>query len=330
MMTKNIFSVLCLLGFMMAPATYAQDVDADTTEEVSTDKKKKKNGILSKVKKLKPKFAKLPKSADYLMICKLSAEDSGAEEMLETLADETAKLKSKKVALLILCEDDSAKKAARMMKTAKLKVPAVFTASLPDKVEDVSEYLPATSDTVTCVDMDGEVVFSGDASLAGSWQDAFEEMEAKKNWATLKVDEKKFPVAAALKAIETPTFGTFDTKADFFIYLFSASWCGPCKAIMPDIAGKHYPEMRKSKKPSVEIILIGKDQTPEGVGEYRDHYKAKFFAVHGKDPAVKQLPGYTEPNGIPHCIFVDKKGEVIHSGHGSAIGNWKNIVENAK
>lgn len=329
-MTKNIFSVLCLLGFMMAPATYAQDVDADTTEEVSSAKKNKKNNVLSKVKKLKPKFAKLPKSADYLMICNLSAEDSDAAEMLDTLADETSKLKSKKVALLILCEDESAKKAAKMMKTAKLKVPAVFTSSLPDKVEDVSEYLPDTSDTVTCVDMAGEVVFSGDASLAGSWQEAFEEKEAQKNWATLKVDEKRFPVAAALKAISTPTFGTFDTKADYFVYLFSASWCGPCKAIMPDIAGTHYTEMRKTKKPSVEIILVGLDSTPEGVGSYRDHYKAKFFAVHGKDPSVSQLPGYTSPNGIPFCIFVDKNGNVIHSGHGSAIANWKNIVENAK
>ena len=330
MMTKNIFSVLCLLSFMMAPATYAQDVDADTAEEVNSDKKNKKANVLSKARKLKPKFAKLPKSADYLLICKISAEDSDAEKMLETLSDETAKLKSRKVALLILCEDESAKKAAKMMKAARLKVPAVFTSSLPEKIEDASEYLPSTTDTITCVDMDGEVVFAGDASLAGSWQEAFEEKEAQKNWASVKIDEKRFPVAAALKAIESPTFGTFDTKADYFIYLLSASWCVPCKAIMPDIAGKHYPEMRKSKKPSVEIILIGKDQTPEGVGEYRDHYKAKFFAVYGKDPAVKQLPGYTEPRGIPHCIFVNKKGEVIHSGHGSTIENWKNIVENAK
>lgn len=333
-MTKNIFTVLCLLGFMTTPLVMAQDIDAgtetDATEEVSTEKKKKKSNVLSKIKKLKPKFAKLPKTAEHLMICKLSADASDAEEMLKTLADEASKLKSKKVALLVLCEDESAKKAAKMMKTAKLKVPAVFTASLPDSIDDVSEYLPATEDVITCVDMDGKVVFSGDSSLAGSWQEAFEEKEALKNWDTLKIDAKKYPVAAALKAISTPTFGVFDPKADYFIYLFSASWCGPCKAIMPDIAGKHYPEMRKTKKPNVEIVLLGMDQTPQGVGEYRDHYKAKFFAVHAMDPAVKQLPGYSAPNGIPACIILDKMGNVIHSGHGSAIANWKNIIENAK
>ena len=151
-----------------------------------------------------------------------------------------------------------------------------------------------------------------------------------KEWATMKIDENKYPVAAALRKVKTQTFGMFDPKADYYVFLFSASWCGPCKAIMPDIAGKVYPEMQKTKKPRVEIILLGMDQTPEGVGQYRDHYNAKFFAVHQKDPAVRQLPGYTSPGGIPHCIFVDKSGNKIHAGHGSALMNWKNIIENAK
>lgn len=326
-MTKNIFSVLCLLGMLVAPVTFAQDVSSDATEAVSTDKK---NNVLTKAKKLKPKFAKLPKSAEYLMICKLSAEDEGAEDMLKELSGETAKFKSKKVALLILCEDESSKKAAKLMKTAKLKVPAVFTANLPSSVDNVTDYLPETSDTITFVDMSGKALFSGDASLAATWQDELQRQEEMKEWATMEIDENKYPVAAALRKVKTQTFGMFDPKADYYVFLFSASWCGPCKAIMPDIAGKVYPEMQKTKKPRVEIILLGMDQTPEGVGQYRDHYNAKFFAVHQKDPAVHQLPGYTSPGGIPHCIFVDKSGNKIHAGHGSALMNWKNIIENAK
>lgn len=327
-MTKNIFTVLCLPGLLMAPVALAQDVDTETTEEVSTGSEK--SGILTKVRKLKPKFAKLPKSANYLMICKLSAEAKDAESMLKSLSGETAGLKKEKVALLVLCDDESAKKAAKMMKAAKLKVPTVFTANLPKDVEDVSEYLPDTPDTITFVDMKGDTVFSGDASLAESWKEELQQMEEMKAWDTLQIDEKKYPVAAALRKATTPTFGTFNPKADYFIYLFSASWCGPCKAIMPQIVGTAYPEMLKTKKPKVEIILLGMDQTPEGVGQYRDHYKAKFFAVHHKDPAVRKLPGFSSPGGIPHCIIVDKSGNQIHSGHGSTLLNWKNIIENAK
>ena len=327
-MTKNIFSVLCLLGLLATPVAFAQDVDTDATEEVSTDKKK--TNILTKVKKLKPKFAKLPKTAEYLMICKLSAEDEGAEEMLKSLSGETSRLKSNKVALLVLCEDESSKKAAKMMKAAKLKVPAVFTANLPDSVEDVTDYLPATTDTITFVDMTGKTVFSGDAELAETWQDELQRLDEMKEWATLKIDEKRYPVAAALKKISSQTFGMFDPKADYFVYLFSASWCGPCKAIMPQIANTIYPEMQKTKKPKVEIILMGLDSTPEGVGNYRDHYKAKFFAAHAKAPAVLSVPGYRSPDGIPFCIIVDKDGNTVHSGHGSSLSNWKNIIQNAK
>ncbi|MBQ3239553.1 MAG: hypothetical protein IJB00_00035 [Akkermansia sp.] len=329
-MTKNIFSVLCLPGLLLSPVAIAQDIDADATEEVSTDKKNDKKNILTKVRKLKPKFAKLPKSAEYLMVCKFSAEDEGAEEMLKALSGELGKLKSEKIALLVVCEDESAKAAAKMMKNAKLKAPAVFTSNLPKKIKDASEYLPETSDTISLVDMDGKEVISGDASLAEGWKDELQYLQDMKDWENVKVDEKKYPVAAALKKMTTPTFGMFDTKADYYIYLFSASWCGPCKAIMPDIAQKHYPEMQKTRNPKVEIILLGMDQTPEGVGQYRDHYKAKFFAVHQKDPMVRQLPGFNSPGGIPHCIFVDKEGNTIKSGHGSIIANWKSIVGNAK
>lgn len=329
-MTKTILSSLCLLGLMMTPIISAQDIESDATEEVSTNQKNDKNNVLAKVRKLKPKFAKLPKSAEYLMICKLSAEEESAEDMLKALSGETAKLKSKKIALLIVCEDKSSKKAAKMMKAAKLKVPAVFTANLPENVEDVSEYLPNTSGTISLVDMSGAEVVSGDASLAEGWKDELQRLEDMKNWENLEVDEKKYPIAAALRTATTPTFGMFDTKADYYIYLFSASWCVPCKAIMPQIAGTYYPEMQKTRKPKVEIILLGMDQTPEGVGQYRDHYKAGFFAIHHKDPVVRKLPGYKNPDGIPHCIFVDKNGKVIKSGHGSIIANWKEIIENAK
>lgn len=327
-MTKSIFTVLCLPGLLMAPVALAQDVDNEATEEVRTDKEK--SSILTKVKKLKPKFAKLPKSANYLMICKLSAEAEGAEDMLKSLSGETSGLKKEKVALLVLCEDESAKKAAKMLKAAKLKVPTVFTSNLPKGIEDISEYLPDTSDTITFVDTTGNKIFSGDASLAESWKEELQLQKEMKEWDTLQIDEKKYPVAAALKKATTPTFGTFNPKADYFIYLFSASWCGPCKAIMPQIVGTAYPEMLKTRKPKVEIILLGMDQTPEEVGQYRDHYKAKFFAVHHKDPAVRALPGFTSPDGIPHCIIVDKNGNRIHAGHGSSLMNWKTIIENAK
>lgn len=329
-MTKNIFSVLCLMGFMVAPLVCAQEVE-DDTETVNPDKKPRKKTALSKARKLKPKFAKLPKSADYLMICKLSSQDENAKDLLRSIDNATGKLKSGKVALLLLCEDESSAKMSKMIKAAKLKVATVFTDSLPEGVKNAADYLPETTDTVTLVDMNGETVCSGAASLVDNWKEELEKKEAAKSWETLTIDPKRYPVAAALKNLGKQSIGMFDPKADYFIYFFSASWCGPCRALMPEIVKTVYPEIRGSKKPKVEFILAGCDSTIEGVTKYREHYNADFFSFCVRAPEAHNVPGLNAaPNVIPSCVIVDKKGNVIQAGGGAAVKNWKSIIENAQ
>ena len=113
---------------------------------------------------------------------------------------------------------------------------------------------------------------------------------------------------------------TPNKRAKYYIYLSSASWCGPCKALMPEVV-KQYKDMKKKK---VEVILISCDHTAAEGKAYLEHYKAEFCGVMADEAAEKQLPGYKPANGIPHAIIVDKKGKVITAGHGaSVIGIWK-------
>lgn len=58
--------------------------------------------------------------------------------------------------------------------------------------------------------------------------------------------------------------GEPNTKAKFYIYLQSASWCPPCRKEMPKIV-EMYPEMKKAK---VEIILIGWDRSKEAAQKF--------------------------------------------------------------
>ena len=117
---------------------------------------------------------------------------------------------------------------------------------------------------------------------------------------------------------------TFNAKpkkgAQFYIYLQSASWCGPCRAEMPNIA----KEYKKIKKAGGEIILLGCDKTEADAKNYLKDFRAKFPGIMREKGS--KLPGYVDAPGIPHATFVRPDGSVIKSGHGSIIMDWKEII----
>ena len=129
-------------------------------------------------------------------------------------------------------------------------------------------------------------------------------------------------VGKALSSIPSVN-GAPAADADYYIYLESASWCGPCRAEMPHIV-KAYPEM---KKQNVELVLIGYDDSKEGTEEYLKTFNATFPGIFNGEQGVKELPGYTPASGIPHATIVDRDGKVIANGHGSIVMKWQDIIK---
>lgn len=113
-----------------------------------------------------------------------------------------------------------------------------------------------------------------------------------------------------------------DLGADYYIYLSSASWCRPCRMIMPDIV-KAYPEMKKHK---VEVILLGCDRTENAAKAYVKKYNAEFPLLWIMSPDVAKLPAFTPPTTIPRIIIVSKDGDRLHEGPGPHILNWKDYT----
>ena len=151
--------------------------------------------------------------------------------------------------------------------------------------------------------------------------------------ATVNAAEEAAPapaetVPAVTAYVNSAPFLTGQPMADaqYYIYLYSASWCGPCKALMPEIV----KEYKKMQKKNVEIILIGHDQTPEAAKDYLEHYGAEFPGVLSSSADAKKLPGITAPNGIPAATIVDAKGNVLYSGHGKGALEWKKYCKPAK
>ena len=136
------------------------------------------------------------------------------------------------------------------------------------------------------------------------------------------------PAAAVPARLQEVTYIT-DTKpaadAQFYVYLSSASWCPPCRAIMPNIVAE-YPAIKAA---GGEIILLCCDRTPEAGRGYLKKYEAKFPTVMSdvRTMAGIGLPGLQVPRGIPSITIVTPAGELIHAGHAATLLNWKSIIK---
>ena len=100
----------------------------------------------------------------------------------------------------------------------------------------------------------------------------------------------------------------FKRDAKVYLCLFSASWCGPCRAEMPRIA-KTYAESLKGD-PNIELIHFSRDQNDEEALAWAKEHDVKFPVVkyNGGNPLNLQT------SGIPHLFIVKADGALVEEG----------------
>lgn len=147
-----------------------------------------------------------------------------------------------------------------------------------------------------------------------------EEEEVEADAEAAAEDAPESVIATKIKGNTYFTENKPNLKARYFIFLESASWCGPCNAEMPEVA-KQYEQMKASGK--VELILLSADDTEAEAKGFLDKYKATFPGLMPKGASIPQLP---EAKGIPNATIMKADGTVLESGHGSIIRGWKNLT----
>jgi thiol-disulfide isomerase/thioredoxin len=102
---------------------------------------------------------------------------------------------------------------------------------------------------------------------------------------------------------------------------FFASWCGPCRAEVPNVLENYATYHDKG----FEVLGISLDQDRAGLDAYVNETGFKFPALFSDDP---NATGWDHPMGrkygvtaIPRAILVDKSGVIVStSARGPALG----------
>lgn len=168
----------------------------------------------------------------------------------------------------------------------------------------------------TIVAQDGTVVAPANYGpyIMKNWQKLIQVPAAEQQGQPAQEEEKKpaaapaAPVAPALA--DFPEYWT-DARpaadAAQYIYLYSASWCGPCNREMPHVV-ELYKELRAR---GVELILVSCDQKKEDAVQFLQQYGAQMPCVPVKAVQAHPLPGHELPKAIPSATMVDAQGKVL-------------------
>ncbi len=101
--------------------------------------------------------------------------------------------------------------------------------------------------------------------------------------------------------------------ADYYVFYYSAAWCGPCRQFTPDLIEK-YNEL-KEEHGNFELIFYSRDRSVEEMAGYMNDYPMPWPAVayDRLDDVVPAAGNRTR--AIPGLVILDRDGEVVAHSH---------------
>ena len=138
------------------------------------------------------------------------------------------------------------------------------------------------------------------------------------------------PVAVSQAEIKTIDGGTFkieDKKGKVVLLNLWATWCGPCRAEMPELI-----ELQdKYRDKNFEIIgLNSDDETTEQIKDFAEKMKLNYTIAWADPKLMNELLKISKFNGIPQSYMIDRDGKlrgVFTGGGPKVIGQLKETAD---
>ncbi len=138
------------------------------------------------------------------------------------------------------------------------------------------------------------------------------------------IEDAPGAVGTALSKVKPLSGPKAKKNAKYYLCLYSASWCGPCRKEMPHVVKVYNEEIKNN--PDVDLVLFSRDQNPADAKKWLSSAKAKFTVLNPKDQS--KIPGAQNPGGIPHMYIIDADGKVVKEGYPSTIlSQYKEICK---
>jgi thiol-disulfide isomerase/thioredoxin len=116
---------------------------------------------------------------------------------------------------------------------------------------------------------------------------------------------KEFKTIQFGKVLSGPVLVAKDLKGKVLLIDFWATWCGPCRAVIP--------EMNEWKtKFGKDLIIVGvSDEKPEVIQEFMNKTKMDYIVATDSEKTMSKILGI---EGIPHVLVLSKDGIVRYQG----------------